>query len=398
MDIVLACEARIPIVQVSTRDPINIVQVLEAVLGTSMTVYPDDVEEGVYVIFGDYDESVEDLYTLCLEASATAVIINASESLDLALDVGEVLPLESTVLDLLSAMAVDTDEEIYPSVSSLTLREIKEVVSLIQASGEAVLATTVAKALSSYQPATAGLEPLTTNMIGMYLPNEEVGTWLQYEAPYLHCRDYNYVPRGLVFHGKGGLGKSLGARYLARELEIPCYKLELAGLLDKYVGVSESTLKNALARADELQPAVLLLDEVDKLFVDNDDGVSDRLLSILLWWMQERSSRLIVVMTCNKLDRLPPHLYREGRIDQVIKFDMWTNTVKIKKYLRDLLDGAKNPHTGEPLDPKIKSKVMKVATKKLRDQYGSEWKVTPAQLNVLVYSGIKKILVGGHNE
>jgi ATP-dependent 26S proteasome regulatory subunit len=72
-------------------------------------------------------------------------------------------------------------------------------------------------------------------------------------------------------------------------------------------------------------PCVLLFDEVEKLFGnENEEGTTTRILSLILWWLQEHRSKIVTIMTTNNLKAIPRELYRPGRIDQVIKIAMLT--------------------------------------------------------------------------
>jgi SpoVK/Ycf46/Vps4 family AAA+-type ATPase len=64
----------------------------------------------------------------------------------------------------------------------------------------------------------------------------------------------------------------------------------------------------------------MLLDEVEKeINAADDSGVSSRMLATLLWWLAERKAKVITVMTTNAKEKLPPELYRPGRIDRVVE-------------------------------------------------------------------------------
>ena len=67
---------------------------------------------------------------------------------------------------------------------------------------------------------------------------------------------------------------------------------------------------------------IVIIDEVEKLFHGgtDDSGVTSRMLSSILWWLQEHKSKVLTVMTTNKEADIPPELYRPGRIDREIKF------------------------------------------------------------------------------
>lgn len=136
---------------------------------------------------------------------------------------------------------------------------------------------------------------------------------IQMDMPY-----HNFVVSNFIVHNTG---KTLGAKYIANQLEVPLFRLDLGGMLGKYVGESEGNLNFALSQIDQAEPAVLLIDEVEKLFTgDNDSGVTTRLLSTLLWWLQEHDSRVLTLFTTNEITKLPDELYRPGRVDRIISF------------------------------------------------------------------------------
>jgi SpoVK/Ycf46/Vps4 family AAA+-type ATPase len=158
---------------------------------------------------------------------------------------------------------------------------------------------------------------------------------------FLHSRDERLVPRGLLFDGPPGTGKTMAAKYLAYELAVPLYRLDVSGVKGKYVGESESSFSEALRRIESSAPCVVLLDEVEKLFAGNDtSGVTQGILASLLWWLQEHGSRVLTVMTTNKVSTVPAELYRPGRIDEVYKFSLLESTEaqKLAKFILKTYD------------------------------------------------------------
>src|SRR4029434_6129833 len=76
--------------------------------------------------------------------------------------------------------------------------------------------------------------------------------------------------------------------------------------------------------AESLAPCVLWIDELEKVFAGSgadsasaDAGVSSRLLSSFLSWMQDRKAPVFVAATCNNVTVLPPELIRKGRFDEL---------------------------------------------------------------------------------
>jgi SpoVK/Ycf46/Vps4 family AAA+-type ATPase len=68
---------------------------------------------------------------------------------------------------------------------------------------------------------------------------------------------------------------------------------------------------------------VALIDEVEKIFntgTSDTSGVTQSMLSQLLWWLAEHQERVFVVMTTNQRKVIPPEMYRERRVDKVMVF------------------------------------------------------------------------------
>ena len=139
-------------------------------------------------------------------------------------------------------------------------------------------------------------------------------------------------PRGLVAIGVPGSGKSLGARVIAHRWQLPLIRLNVGALFDKYLGESERKLTIALHTLDALAPVVVWIDEAGDAFTDvgnggGADGASQatgRVHAEFLNWLQERPSGVFVYCTANSIRRVPPQLFRRGRMDEIFFFDLPT--------------------------------------------------------------------------
>jgi hypothetical protein len=136
-------------------------------------------------------------------------------------------------------------------------------------------------------------------------------------------------PKGVLLVGVQGCGKSLAAKFIAREWQLPLLKLDAGRLYEKYVGESEKNFRRATQFAEAMAPVVLWVDEIEKAFAsgtsnDADGGLSQRLFASFLTWLQEKKEGVFVVGAANDLQRMPPELLRKGRFDEIFFVDLPT--------------------------------------------------------------------------
>jgi hypothetical protein len=134
-------------------------------------------------------------------------------------------------------------------------------------------------------------------------------------------------PRGLLIVGVQGCGKSLAAKFIARQWQLPLLKLDAGRLYEKYIGESEKNFRKATALAEAMAPVVLWIDEIEKVFAQGgsgeaDGGLSQRLFGSFLTWLQEKNAAVFVVGAANDLLSVPPELLRKGRFDEIFFVDL----------------------------------------------------------------------------
>lgn len=150
------------------------------------------------------------------------------------------------------------------------------------------------------------------------------GTWEE------KARDFGLeAPKGVIILGVQGCGKSMCARAIAGEWQLPLVKFDTAAIYDKYVGETEKRIQKVFRVAEGLAPCVLWIDELEKVFAGSgpdsasaDAGVSSRILAAFLSWMQDRKAPVFVAATCNNVTVLPPELIRKGRFDELFFVDL----------------------------------------------------------------------------
>ncbi len=124
-----------------------------------------------------------------------------------------------------------------------------------------------------------------------------------------------------LFSGPSGTGKTLAARALAAELEMDIYRVDLAAVVNKYIGETERNLNQVLSRAEELD-VVLLLDEGDALMASRTEvrTANDRYANLETNYLLQRleSYEGIVIVTTNAGQRIDPAFLR--RLDTIVEF------------------------------------------------------------------------------
>jgi SpoVK/Ycf46/Vps4 family AAA+-type ATPase len=128
--------------------------------------------------------------------------------------------------------------------------------------------------------------------------------------------------------GVQGAGKSLVAKAVASQWQLPLLRLDLGSLFSELVGSSEHNMRTALRLAESVAPCVLWLDELEKGLGGiasshlSDAGTTARVFGSFLTWMQEKTSPVFVIATSNDISILPPEVLRKGRFDEIFFIDL----------------------------------------------------------------------------
>lgn len=106
----------------------------------------------------------------------------------------------------------------------------------------------------------------------------------------------------ILFSGPPGTGKTMSAKIIANELELPLYMVSLHSLFTKYMGESSQKLKNIFDTICSV-PGVYLFDEVDALAahrsIENDVGEARRILNSFLQFLELNIGKSIIIATTN---------------------------------------------------------------------------------------------------
>jgi hypothetical protein len=176
------------------------------------------------------------------------------------------------------------------------------------------------------------LEPLATKLqpLGDLRPVLSPAAEVELDTLLMRCRHRERLAesqatadRGVraLFSGPSGTGKSLAARYLACCLALDAYRVNLASIVNKYIGETEKNLDRVLSAAEELG-VVLLLDEGDALLARRTDvsDANDRYANLETNYLLQRLETFsgIVLITSNAAARIDSAFLR--RIDVTVDF------------------------------------------------------------------------------
>lgn len=137
------------------------------------------------------------------------------------------------------------------------------------------------------------------------------------------------APKGILLVGPAGCGKSLSAKAISGELQLPLLRLDMGKMFGSLVGQSEANMRQAIQVAEAISPCILWIDEIEKGLAGStggahDSGVGARVLGTILTWMQDKKSPVFVYATANDIAGLPPELLRKGRFDEMFSVDLPT--------------------------------------------------------------------------
>jgi len=138
------------------------------------------------------------------------------------------------------------------------------------------------------------------------------------------------IPRGVLLVGPPGCGKTLLAKAIAGEAEVPFFSISGSDFVEMFVGVGASRVRDLFKQARENSPCIIFLDEIDAVGRRRGSGMGgghderEQTLNAILVEMDGfgTDEGIIVVAATNRPDVLDPALLRPGRFDREVAIDL----------------------------------------------------------------------------
>ncbi len=160
---------------------------------------------------------------------------------------------------------------------------------------------------------------------------EEVGEIIEFlKNPTRFQRLGGRIPRGVLLVGNPGTGKTLLAKAIAGEADVPFLSISGSDFVEMFVGVGASRVRDLFKQAKDSAPCILFLDEIDAVGRKRGSGMGgghderEQTLNAILVEMDgfDTDEGIIVVAATNRPDVLDPALLRPGRFDREIVIDL----------------------------------------------------------------------------
>ncbi len=193
------------------------------------------------------------------------------------------------------------------------------------------------------------------NVAGLYEEKEELGEVVEFLKNPMKFRDMGArIPKGIILVGVPGTGKTLLAKAVAGEADVPFYSISGSDFVEMYVGVGAARVRDLFAEAKANAPCIVFIDEIDAVARRRGTGLGgshderEQTLNQLLVEMDgfTPNQGIIVMAATNRADILDPAILRPGRFDR--KVTVGKPDVKARKEILEL--HAKNKPLSEDVD------------------------------------------------
>ena len=263
----------------------------------------------------------------------------------LKFDLPNSIEIEQELFRLFDSLDIETNslliQDLVKACKGLSIERIRRVLSKILATYKTIDLDSIRLILNEKRQIISQTGILEYSSVKQTLNNiggiQNLKNWLKKRRSAFSSKAIDYglpSPRGLLLVGVQGTGKSLTAKVIANDWQLPLLRLDIGRLFGGIVGESELRLRQTIEVAEALAPCVLWIDEIDKAFSNTDSkgdsGTSNRVSGSFTSWLSEKNSSVFVVATANNIKQLPLEMIRKGRFDEIFFLDLPTYKERIE--------------------------------------------------------------------
>jgi len=165
------------------------------------------------------------------------------------------------------------------------------------------------------------------DVAGIEEAKDEVAEIIEFLKPQKFQRLGGRIPRGVLLVGPPGCGKTLLAKAIAGEADVPFFSISGSDFVEMFVGVGASRVRDLFKQAKDNSPCIIFLDEIDAIgrkrgpsFVGGGHDEREQTLNAILVEMDgfDTNDQVIVIAATNRADILDHALTRPGRFDRQV--------------------------------------------------------------------------------
>lgn len=260
------------------------------------------------------------------EVQTIHVDLKSGSQMTVVLSNEEVVKVPNPKTDTFKVEMLEAGIEVVESNSS---KMFTGLTSLLSLGLMGVLVFILSKSVGSFskkEPITEKPQTRFDDVAGMDEVKEELSLLVQFlKDPQRFTDRGAQLPKGVVLYGDPGTGKTLLARAMAGEADVPFFNVSGSDFVELFAGMGAKRVRELFKEAREQSPCIIFIDEIDavggKRTEQIGNGEGRQTLNALLSEMDgfEESEGVLVICATNRLTDLDPALIRPGRFDKQIR-------------------------------------------------------------------------------